>query len=151
MNRLNSVENAAAPGAKTEANFQKLDSGLIWDKHEFDFNLFSAAALSETVTLQTIPSDSLFMGLRVHADEAWAGSGITSVTLEFGTTGDEDQFLTAFAVNGSPSSYGFNWNPQALAWATTSPFNVTIRTTGANVDALTAGAATVWIGTCTLK
>ena len=151
MNRLISVENAASPGAKTEHNFERLDSGLIWDKFYFEFSLFSAAATVETVLLATLPADSIFMGCRLHADEAWAGSGISAVTLEIGTTGDEDKFLPAHDVFPSPSSYGFNWSPQTLVWASTSPLHATVRTTGGNVADLATGAATVWVGHCLLR
>ncbi len=54
------------------------------------------------------------MGVRLTPEEAWGGGSITAVTLELGVTGDEDKFLSALNVEGSPSSFGFNWDPMAI-------------------------------------
>lgn len=151
MRRLKSVERAVNPEPLLEHNFNRLDSSLIWDKYSFEFSLFGAVATEETVQLGTIPSDSIFMGLRFTPEEAWGGGALTGVTLEFGISGDPDQFLSAYDVFGSPAGYGFNWSPQTLAWVSSSPFNVTARVTGGNVADLASGAGTVWVGYCDLK
>ena len=88
------------------------------------------------------------MGVRLTPEEAWGGGSITAVTLELGVTGDEDKFLTAFNVEGSPSAFGFNWDPMAIGWGSSVPLRVTARTTGGNVSDLEAGAASFQVGFC---
>lgn len=65
-----------------------------------------------------------------------------------GVTGDEDKFLSAFNAEGSPSGFGFNWDPLAIGLGSAVPLKVTVRTTGGNVSDLDAGAATFQVGFC---
>ena len=151
MNRLKSVEGAAQPAPKIEHNFRLLDTSLIWEEFTLGFSDFSAAAVSETILLKNLPSYSIMMGIRLHADEAWTGGSISAVTLEVGTTGDDDKYLAAFNVEGSPSGFGFNWNPVAEGFSANVPLKLTIRTSGGNVEDLAAGAATVNVGYCVVR
>lgn len=146
MRRLKSVERAVNPAPLLEHNFNLLDGSLIWEKFYIEFSAFTAEAAFETILLKSIPSSSIFMGVRLTPEEAWGGGSITAVTLELGVTGDEDKFLSAFNVEGSPSAFGFNWDPMAIGWGSTVPMKVTVRTTGGNVSDLEAGAATFQVG-----
>jgi hypothetical protein len=42
-----------------------------------------------------------------------------------GVTGDEDKFLSAFNAEGSPSGFGFNWDPLAIGLGSAVPLKVT--------------------------
>ena len=115
-----------------------------------EFSAFTVEATFETILTNSIPSSSIFMGVRLKLEEAWGGGSITAVTLELGTgvTGDEDKFLSVFNVEGSPSGFGFNWDPVAIGWGSAVPLKVTVRTTGGNVSDLEARTATFKVGFC---
>lgn len=146
MNRLKSIQNAVQPGPIAEHNFSILDRGILWDKFQISWQTFSAAAVSETYLLKTLPMNSVVFGVHLTPEEAWTGGSISAVTLELGTSGDEDKFLPAFNVEGSPSAFGWNWNPSAEGWGAGFQLNITARTTGGNVADLAAGEATIHVG-----
>jgi len=89
MRRLKSVEHTVNQVPLLEHNFNLLDGSLIWEKFFLEFSAFTAESTSETILLKSIPSSSIFMGVRLTPEEAWSGGSITSVTLELGVTVDE--------------------------------------------------------------
>lgn len=147
MNRLLNTESVANPAAVIDANFQRLDKSLMAVSFDLDYSSFTATATAETITVANLPAGSIVMGIVMENNEAWTGGSASAATIEFGTTGDDDKYLSATDVFSSPSgvfdSSGILFLPGGPG--TVTPFKATLRTTGDDVENLTAGNLTVKI------
>jgi hypothetical protein len=145
MRKLLDVENISNPAPGIQSNFEVLDSSITAATLTVEFSDFAAAATSETITLVNLPVSTIVFGVVMELNEAFDGGALSAATIEFGTTGDDDKFLTATDIFSSPSgvydSSGGLFLPGGPG--TTTPFKATIRLTGENAENLTQGNLTV--------
>jgi len=132
-----------------------------WYTQLIQFSDFTAAATSEELDINVkyptnaFPSNARIKDMMFHNITDWAGTSITAVTVEIGDTGDPNEGLTAvstFTGVGAgiiTPAYGTKLDGSA---SDTPPWfeaayvpTITLRATGANVTALTAGKLRVAI------
>lgn len=119
-----------------------------WVKVTLSHTLFQTAAASNAITLFTLPGGGIIHGVKIKASTAFAGTGITALTLAVGTAGNATKYAPAFDVVPSVSDTNFQFSdlPGAETHATAGkPVLITATATGANLDATTAGSVDVWV------
>lgn len=105
-----------------------------------------AAALTQSLTLTTLPANAAVEKIRVKHSTAFSGTSVTAVTASLGTTGTESGYGAPFDILAATSATNMYQVAGALGLTTASHALVlTITTVGANVSALTAGALDVWV------
>jgi len=122
----------------------------VWTKYTVSYSALSAAATNNSVTLFTLPPRGIVHAVCIKHSASFTGGGLTGYTLSVGTT--EGKYASPFNVFGAPGgstallSLGC-WNEHftipavVFLWA---------RSTGANLNAATAGSVDVWVYTSEL-
>lgn len=132
-------------------------------KVTLDYTGLSAAALTATHTIATLPAKTKIVGMIADTTTQYAGTGVTDADIVVGIdSGDLDAFLLTHDVDTATIIVGdeeedmgaliddATSNSMAHAyinWAGTTVISVQITTVGANTDQLTAGITTYYIET----
>ena len=145
----NSSGYAAPTKAINDGMLRKTAGG--WYKMTVNYSYFTAAATSETKTLVGLyglgNTAKLVDAVFVKPVTAFAGSGISAATVEIGANTSGTTALTdPYSVMTVGNS---NWQTsQSMLLSTSSVDNnitMTLRTTGGNISALTAGVVDVYM------
>jgi hypothetical protein len=145
--------------------------GGTWTQADIDYTMFKAQGVidgsttSVTMYCFTLPAYSMVRGVRAQIPDTgsrFRGGAISAVTLEAGWTGgDNDGLLLPFDVYNGPAVFGFVDSDMGAQLTSAqavqggfAPTNwgagnvqvqLTMRTTGANISALTQGKVRVWL------
>ena len=115
-------------------------------KDHAGYKLTAAAAL-QTFKLQFLPSDSTLTYIAVLRPSGVAGVGITGATVEVGIIGNTTKYLAATNIMTSGIIGATALNAQeAVGLSDSVALIATVRTTGGNVAALTAGEFVIRLG-----
>jgi len=108
-----------------------------------------AAAASQTFVLGRRPPYGVHLKTGVRLTTPFTGGALATVLLDVGTSGDQDAIIAGAdvktaAVDGQPSTAPAGIAAHAsMAGASADRLECTIRSTGANLNAATAGAVTI--------
>lgn len=125
-----------------------LGRALIWEpKITKGFADFSTAGLTFDIEVFNLLGKNAMHILRIKHSEAFAGTGITALTLSLGLAGELDKYLLPFDVLQAP---GDTVQDSVSLFALESDSGVTsikiaAIAEGANLDQLSAGSVDVWI------
>jgi hypothetical protein len=110
------------------------------------YSAFAAAALSNTVPLFVLPAAGIIHGIKIKHSTAFSGPGITGYTLSVGDAAFVDDIASAFNVLQavSATAYQLSATLQGESHGAPTTINVTATSTGANLNAATAGAVDIW-------
>lgn len=108
------------------------------------------SGLVHSVKLLTLEPGEVVHGVVLKHEAAFTGGGATAVTAEVGPAADLDQFVQAFDVLQAANDSLFAGSPAGFAPAPlhfSQPVDVllTLRSTGANLSALTTGVVSVYL------
>ena len=132
----------ATAGAAIEAN------ASMWTQYNLAFGAFSAAALTKDVTLFSLAAKEIPEAFIIKHSTAFAGTAISSVTMQIGIVGETDRFLAAYNVFQATGATVFAAQASTLdIQSFTAATDIIIRSTsiGANLTALNAGVIDVWV------
>jgi hypothetical protein len=117
-----------------------------WYDYSFNYANFSAAALTNSIELFSLPGACAIHAVSIKHSVAFGGGAIASYTLEVGIVGDTSKYALPFDVFSAPSDT--NFYADAIfgmeSWAATS-IKVTATSTGANLDAANVGTVTIQV------
>lgn len=141
----------AVPGSVLQVNpagngWAFADARLGWLSVDIPYSLFSAAATSQQVNAFTLPPNCILMGVAIKHRAAFTGASITDVTMDLGTAGVPDLFLSAFDVFQSVSDSAFANATVQNIQSFVNPTNIVVRanSSGANLSALSQGCVRVF-------
>lgn len=105
---------------------------------------YSAAATSEAITLITLSENQVLKSLVLKTTTAFAGTGITAAEVKVGISGDTGKILFYYDVAAAVANTNFEvaQGPEP-AFGGSKTILITLTTTGANIDQLTAGVLQV--------
>lgn len=114
----------------------------------FAFGLFTPfAALAGDVEIYSLPASCTIEGAVIKTSQAFAGPGITGVTLSVGLVGNLAKYLSPFDAFAAVSDTNFGsanqLYPENFGAATS--VRLAAVSAGANLSALTAGAGCLWL------
>lgn len=131
----------------TEVNLlSALGSGPVIKRFILTKADFTAGSTSQTYELQKLPKGSIVQWVRIKHDEACAATGLTGATVEVGSkvANDTDLFASPFDVSQSPADDAVQISSGAVAGTYgDDTVTATLKTSGANINALTAGVINI--------
>ncbi len=108
---------------------------------------FAIAATSNTINLGfSLPAKGIITMTTLQTTSFFSGGLISAYTLELGLTGSTDKYLFAqdvFTDAATPEVVQLSTALESMSAATV--LKITARSTGANLNAATAGAVSIWI------
>lgn len=118
-----------------------------WIKTTIPYTSFSTASTTNSITLLSLPAGGVIHGVKIKHSTAFAGTGITDMTVQVGISGSLNKYASAFDVFTAVSNTNFQLSnvvgSENHGAATT--ILITGTSTGANLSALTAGSVDVWV------
>lgn len=118
-----------------------------WVKVSKTYSDLAAAALSNSITLLTLPAGGVVHAVKLKHSTAFAGGAIATYTVEVGPATDTDKYappLDVFQAIGA-SVYELAGILGGESHTGTTVIQLTARATGANLDQASAGAVDVWV------
>ena len=118
-----------------------------WVKVTLAFGAFSAAALTSNANLYSLPAGGVLHAVKIKQSASFTGGAVASCTVSVGISGNNAKYATAFDVFQASAATTFQvtgtvgGEDQAAAFQLTA----TAISTGANLNALTAGSVDVWL------
>lgn len=124
----------------------------IWIKYTVPYTSFSVAYTTADVQLLSLPAKTVVEAVVIKQSAAFTGGAISAYTLSVGITGGLDKYASAFDVFQVASSSTAQASHDMFVEDFTSATSIRIAatSTGANLNAATAGSVDVWVQTSTL-
>ena len=119
----------------------------IWLKYTFTYSALSTAALTNSITLVTLPAAGIIHAIKLKHSIAFTGGALSSYTLSVGISGNLDKYANSFNVfqaTGNTTFYIAYGMFSENHGATTSVL-LTATSIGANLNAATAGSCDIWV------
>ena len=119
----------------------------IWLKYTFTYSALSTAALTNSITLVTLPAAGIIHAIKLKHSIAFTGGALSSYTLSVGISGNLDKYANPFNVfqaTGNTTFYIAYGMFSENHGATTSVL-LTATSIGANLNAATAGSCDIWV------
>lgn len=114
-----------------------------WTKYTIGYAALSAAGLTNTVTLFTLPAKTLIHGVVIDPTQAFSGGLISGYTLSVGITGTLTKYCTAVSVFSASTQA-----PQAFMGLESMGSGTAIKVTATSITGLlntaTAGSADIY-------
>lgn len=121
--------------------------GPTWVKYTFTYADFSTAATTNSLDLLSLPAGGIIQGVKIKHSAAFTGGAISAYTIQVGIVGTLNKYASAFNVFQAPG----NTVQQLSTTAGTenggaaTAIKVTATSTGANLNAATAGSVDIWV------
>lgn len=119
----------------------------VWTKVTIPYTSFSTAATTNSITLLSLVAGGIIHGVKIKHSTAFAGTGITAMTVSVGVTGTVNKYASPFDVFQAVSNTTFQLSnvvgSENHGAATT--ILITGTSTGGNLSALTQGSVDVWV------
>jgi hypothetical protein len=125
----------------------------LWQKYTLSHTNFQTAALTNSITLVSLPAKTVVYDVIVKHSTVFAGTA--SYTLSVGITGTLAKYTAAFNVQQAVSNTAFatianTLVPQVESFTAAVNLLVTATSTTQNLSSSTAGAVDIWVLTSTL-
>ena len=116
-----------------------------WFKRVLTEADLTAAALTQTVDLLVLPANVVVHNLLLDSTVAWTGGGVTAANVQIGYSGATARYLGITDIFTAPTRVLSTLFDRNLDENVTRTVQALFTTVTANVVALTAGTATVWL------
>lgn len=118
-----------------------------WVKVTLAFGAFSAAALTANANLYSLPAGGVLHAVKIKQSASFTGGAVASCTVSVGIAGNVSKYASAFDVFQAPASNTFQVTGTVGGedQASAAQLTATATSTGANLNALTAGSVDVWL------
>lgn len=141
------IEDAADSNNKKKTTLSALPF-LQWQKINITHTQFQTAALTNTIKLTDLPAGAVVLATRLIPSVIFDGPGILDYYLSIGISGALQDLLTEYQVEDitpGNTEYAEAFSFQSFNYGATQELKITARSTGANLNASTTGAALVEI------
>ncbi len=149
------VSDSSGVGGVSAVTAAQLLSMPVWTKYTVTHTAMQAAALTNNITLLTLPAKTMIHRVVIKQSTAFAGTLISAYTLSVGIAGTLAKYIAAYDVFAAVAATTFGASAatiQALLenFSTTAAIKVEATAVGANLDQSTAGSADIWVQTSLL-
>jgi hypothetical protein len=142
------IEDSADTNKKKSVTLSALPILLKAAKIAITHTQFQTAALTNTITLFTLPAGAIVIGTRLKVSTIFTGGTIANYFLSIGLVGTEQDLMTEYdSKNITPATdeYAEGQCFQSFNYSATVDLKITARSVTANLSASTQGAADVEI------
>lgn len=119
-----------------------------WTAYSLDYTDFSTGATSTDIELFSLPAGSAVHAVYLRTTTSFAGGAISDYDISVGITGTLAKYLAAVDVDGGSSGSATTFGVESFSAATS--IKVAATSAGANLNAATAGACTIYVLTSSL-
>lgn len=120
-----------------------------WRKYTVGYADLADSSMTHDIELFLLPPGGIVHGVKIKHSEAFDGPDLSALTLSVGVAGELDRYADAFDVFQAVDDEAFDVSDKGLIGETHLAGGQSVRVaaaaTGAQLDALTAGAATIWV------
>lgn len=118
-----------------------------WQKLSVVHTQFQTAGLTQNISLYSLPAGGLIHGVKLKQSIAFAGVGITGYFLSLGFVGALDDLLIEYSVTPAVANdvFAISQTFDSRNHGAAVDVRIAARSTGANLDQSTAGAADIWL------
>lgn len=129
-----------------------IGDGMAWQSYTFSYSDLAAAALSNSITLAALPAKTVLHAVCVKHSASFTGGAIATYRVSVGVTGAPARYASLFDVFQAPGNAiaQFSATGNVENFASSTNLLLTAVSTGANLNAATAGSVTVWLLTSVL-
>lgn len=122
-------------------------AGPSWAKYTFTHTAFQTAATTNTITLFSLPAKNMIHQVIIKHSTAFAGTSITAYTINVGDAGNSTRFAQPFNVLQvvGDTARSITQVDDIESFVGDTPIQITATSTGANLNASTAGSVDVWV------
>jgi hypothetical protein len=123
-----------------------------WTKYTVAYTDLSAAALTNNITLLTLPILGKIEGLVIKHSASFTGGALSAYKIDVGIVGELDRYLSQFDVFQAAGAAVFNSVDlnEIPSFTATTAVKIQATSVGANLSAATAGSLDIWVKTSTL-
>jgi hypothetical protein len=142
------IEDSADTNKKKSVTLSALPILLKVAKIAITHTQFQTAALTNTITLTTLPAGAIVIGTRLKVSTIFTGGTIANYFLSIGLIGTEQDLMTEYDsknITVAADEYAEGSCFQSFNYSATVDLKVTARSVTANLSASTQGAADVEI------
>lgn len=144
------------PATATNGYFLQTDgSGTLswsgslpfWTKYTVVYSDLAAAALTNSITLFTLPAGGVIHGVKIKHSTAFSGGSISAYTVSVGIVGNTTKYAGTFDVFQATgaSTYDLTQNFAGESHTATTAIKVEAVSVGANLDQAVAGSVDIWV------
>lgn len=105
---------------------------------------FAAAALTNNVNLFTLAAGQVIQGIKIKHSVSFSGGAIASYTVSVGVSGNNAKYASAFDVFQAVAAGAYELSSNFGGEAGATQITATATSTGANLNAATAGSVDIW-------
>lgn len=123
-----------------------------WQSYTVSYTQLAAAALTNSITLVSLPARTLIHAVVIKHSAAFTGGAIASYQVSVGISGATAKFASLFSVFQAPGNTvaQVSSGPDLENFGAATNILLSAVSTGANLNAATAGSVTVWLLTSVL-
>ena len=123
-----------------------------WQSYTVSYTQLAAAALTNSITLVSLPAKTLIHGVVIKHSASFTGGAIASYQVSVGISGAPAKFASLFSVFQAPGDTvaQVSSGPDLENFGSATNILLSAVSTGANLNAATAGSVTVWLLTSVL-
>lgn len=118
-----------------------------WTKYTVTYAQLAAAALTNNVTLLTLPVGGIIHAVKIKHSVAFTGGAISAYSVSLGIAGNTAKYASAFDIFQAVAADTFQLS-QVLAsesHTATTAILLSAISVGANLSAATAGSVDIWV------
>ena len=116
-----------------------------WRKYTFDYDDFSTASTNNDIALFTLPAKGYIDDIVITNTTSFSGGSISAYTLSVGISGNLDDLKSAFDVFQTSGAVDSSKIGKIYSTSSTTSIRLAAISTGANLNAATAGSVDVWV------
>ena len=119
----------------------------LWSKYTVPYTSLSTAATTNSITLFSLPAAGIIHGVKIKHSTAFSGGSISAYTVSVGISGTLAKYATAYNVFQAVANDTFQLSNTLGSENHASATNIliTATSTGANLNAATAGSVDIWV------
>jgi hypothetical protein len=108
------------------------------------FSAFSAAALTDSIVIFTLPASAIISGVKIEHTTAFSGPAITGATISVGNASNAVEYAGAFNVFQAVGPYQLTSDLGGESLSAGTSIYATLTVVGADTNVLTAGVVDIW-------
>jgi len=139
------VQESAHKGTQYGGGYEPTPNELHWQKFVLPHTALQAAATVNSITLLDLYPKGIIHAVKLQHTAAFGGGSLSAYTLSVGVSGGLTKYLGASDIFAAPGSAYVNNTIGTESQTVTTPILLTATATGANLDASTSGAVSIWL------